>query len=93
MLLFLGRLTRYQGRGPGGAAAGGDDGLPGGDCRAAIAKAFDDADNFELKVDDVRISGTRATARVKAGHDEDQVETITLVREGNVWKISQLAGA
>jgi hypothetical protein len=67
--------------------------IPGGDCQKAVAKAFDDADNFDLTVDDVRISGTRATARVKAGRDEDQVETITLVREGTVWKISQLAGS
>src|SRR3954454_3373989 len=64
--------------------------IPGGDCRRAIDRAFDDADNFDLSVDDVRISGTTATARVKAGADEDQVENITLVREGNVWKISQL---
>jgi hypothetical protein len=66
---------------------------PGGDCTKAVEQAFEDADNYDLTVDDVRISGTRATARVKAGRDEDQVETITLVREGNVWKIAQLAGS
>ena len=67
--------------------------IPGGDCTKAIDQAFEDADNFELTVDDVRVSGTRATAKVKAGRDEDQVETVELVKQGDVWKITRLAGS
>jgi len=67
--------------------------IPGGDCEKTIKQAIDEADNYDLTVDSVRISGTSARARVKAGRDEDQVETIELRKEGDVWKITSLAGA
>ena len=67
--------------------------IPGGDCVRTISQAIDDADNYDLTVDSVRVSGTTARARVKAGRDEDQVETIELRKTGDVWKITRLAAA
>jgi hypothetical protein len=63
------------------------------DCRAKVDEALKDADTFELDVKSVRISGATARARVESGRDGDQVETIELVREGQDWRISRLAGA
>jgi outer membrane murein-binding lipoprotein Lpp len=62
------------------------------DCTRAVDEALKDADSYELDVTDVRITGTNARARVEAGRDGDQVETIELVRVGRDWKISRLAG-
>jgi hypothetical protein len=66
-------------------------------CERAIDQALEDADVYALKVTKIepaRITPqTReATATVEAGREEDQVEKITLVREGRAWKISRLAG-
>ena len=65
----------------------------GGDCTQAIQKALDQTDTFSLTVESVRVTGTTARARVETGVDEEKVETIELVREGNQWKISGLPGA
>jgi phosphopantetheine adenylyltransferase len=65
----------------------------GGDCTQAIDEALDQTDTFALTVEDVRVSGTRARARVETGLDEEKVETIELVREGDAWKIAGLPGA
>ena len=67
--------------------------IPGGDCVKTIEQAIEEADNYDLTVDSVRVSGTTARARVKAGRDEDQVETIELRKNGDVWKITRLAAA
>ena len=67
--------------------------ISGGDCVKTIEQAIDEADNYDLTVDSVRVSGTTARARVKAGRDEDQVETIELRKNGDVWKITRLAAA
>ena len=64
----------------------------GNGCARAVDQALKDADTYELDVKDVRITGTTARARVEAGREGDQVETIDLVREGRAWKISRLAG-
>jgi hypothetical protein len=63
-----------------------------GGCVRAIDQALKDADTYELEVTDVRITGANARARVEAGRDKDQVETIELVKVGRAWKISRLAG-
>ena len=65
----------------------------GGDCAEAVDKALDQTDTFSLTVEDVRVSGSTARARVETGVDEEQVETIELVREGDSWRISKLPGA
>ncbi len=65
----------------------------GGDCADTVAKALDRADTFTLTVESVRVTGSTARARVETGVDEEQVETIELVREGDAWRISALPGA
>ena len=67
------------------------------DCPKAVDEALKDADLYELEVTKVEpaqiTASTRtATATVESGRDGDQVEKITLVREGRAWKISALAG-
>jgi hypothetical protein len=67
-----------------------------GDCPKVVDEALKDADLYELEVTKVEpasiTAATRtATATVEAGRDGDQVEKITLVREGRAWKISRLA--
>jgi hypothetical protein len=67
------------------------------DCPKAVDEALKDADLYELEVTkieptDITPSTRTATATVESGRDGDQVEKITLVREGKGWKISQLAG-
>ena len=65
----------------------------GGDCVKAVDKALDQADTFTLTVEDVRITGTTARARVETGVDEEKVQTLELVKEGRDWKLSGLPGA
>ena len=62
----------------------------GGDCVKAVDKALDQADTFALTVESVEVKGNAATARVETGIDEEKVETIELVREGDAWKVSKL---
>jgi len=59
----------------------------GGDCRQEVGTAFDDADEFELTVQDVTIQGTTARARVEG---DGGTRTLTLVREGGRWRVSEL---
>jgi hypothetical protein len=57
-------------------------------CDSEVKKAFEDADAAQIEVDDVSISGDRATAEV---HSEDRKEDVTrtfeLVRENGDWRI------
>jgi hypothetical protein len=62
----------------------------GADCSRTIERAFDRADTFALSAEDVTVSGTRARARVSIGRDEDQQETVELVRESGGWRIATL---
>jgi hypothetical protein len=63
----------------------------GTNCRTAVSDALDDADNFKLDVDDVRIAGRTATARVTSGSgDQEKTDTLRLEREGRAWKIASL---
>ncbi len=59
----------------------------GGDCRQEVGTALDDTDAFELTVQDVTIQGATARARVEG---ENRTRTVTLVREGGRWRISEL---
>ena len=65
----------------------------GSDCEGRIQKALDQTDTFALTVESVRVSGTTARARVETGVDEEQIEVVELVREGDAWKLSGLPGA
>ena len=61
----------------------------GANCRAELGAALDDVDDFELEVRDVTVQGTRATARVEG---ENGALTLTLVREGGRWRVSEFGG-
>ena len=62
----------------------------GGTCEAAVDGALKDTDSFGLTVESVRITGTNATARVKADRGKNDVlRTINLVKEGPGWRISE----
>jgi hypothetical protein len=58
-----------------------------GNCRQEVAVALDDADGVELTVQDVTVQGNSARARVEG---ENGVRTLTLVREGGRWRVSEL---
>ena len=66
----------------------------GGDCEKRIQQALDQTDTFALTVESVRVTGDRARARVETGLDEEQIELMELVREGEgeaaAWKIAGL---
>ena len=60
-----------------------------GDCNRAVTEALDQADiTTALAVEDVRISGTRATARVAAGAEDKERMTLQLERVGRDWRIA-----
>ena len=64
-----------------------------GDCNRAVQQALDETDSSELTVEDVRVSGDRARARVKTGTREEQTETYELVRENRRWRFSDLGAS
>jgi hypothetical protein len=63
----------------------------GSSCEQEIEKAIEDADDFDLDVEDVTIEGDRATAKVK-GRDrgEERVREFEFVREGADWRATSL---
>ena len=63
----------------------------GANCEQELDKAIKDADDFELEVEDVTISGDSATAKVH-GQDqgEERVRDFEFVREGNDWRATSL---
>jgi hypothetical protein len=63
----------------------------GSSCEQELEKAIDDADDFDLEVESVEITGNTATARVK-GRDRgaDRVVTFEFEREGSSWRATSL---
>ena len=61
----------------------------GGDCESEMKAAIEDASDFDLKVQSVKVTGNTATAQVRQGKD-GQVATFTFVKEGGAWKASAL---
>jgi hypothetical protein len=63
----------------------------GNDCTAEMEKIAGDADDYQLEVTDVSISGTTATATVKArkGGKKNAETTFSLVREDGDWRLSE----
>jgi hypothetical protein len=60
-------------------------------CAEAVDEQLDDADVFELDVETISVSGTRATARVLSDFaGDEQPRTLTLVKEGEDWKVSAI---
>ena len=64
----------------------------GVDCADEMEKAIDDADDYDLNVQDVTISGSTATARVRRGNDGPTV-TMELTRENDQWRATSLSGS
>jgi ABC-type oligopeptide transport system substrate-binding subunit len=63
----------------------------GASCPVATKAAVKDADSVGMTVDQVRINGDRATARVTLDRgNKDRVVNMQLVREGGRWKIAEL---
>jgi hypothetical protein len=63
----------------------------GANCEQELDKAIQDADDFELEVEDVTITGDTATAKVR-GHDggEERVRDFEFVREDGGWRATSL---
>ncbi len=57
-------------------------------CVDEVKKAFEDADDARIEVDDVTITGDNATAVVHSDDREEEVQrTFELVREDGGWRI------
>jgi hypothetical protein len=66
----------------------------GASCEQELDKAIKDADDFDLEVEDVTISGNSATAKVR-GQDqgEERVRDFEFVREGREWRATSLGSS
>jgi hypothetical protein len=64
----------------------------GSDCQQEMRKAIDDADDFDLEVLDVTVTGTTATARVRRGED-GPTQTMQFTQERNEWRATALSGS
>jgi hypothetical protein len=63
----------------------------GSSCEVEIDKAIRDADDYNLEVQDVTISGDNATAKVKGKvGNADQVREFKFVREKAGWRATDL---
>ena len=56
-----------------------------------MKKAIEDADDYELDVSDVTVTGSTATATVKRG-DDGATQTMEFTREGSDWRATSLSG-
>ena len=67
----------------------------GSDCTSEMEKITSDADDFQLDVKDVSVSGNTATAQVttRRGKDKDATVTFSLVREDGEWRLNDLGAA
>ena len=64
----------------------------GSTCAKEMESAIDDADDFELQVRDVRITGNTATATVDRGPDGDAgTATFEFARVGDEWRATSLS--
>jgi hypothetical protein len=63
----------------------------GADCTDEMEKAIDDADDYDLNVQKVTVSGSTATATVKRG-DDGPTETMEFARENGRWRATSLSG-
>jgi hypothetical protein len=59
-------------------------------CTAEMDKAIEDADDFDLQVLDVNVTGNEATARVRRG-DDGPTTTFEFTREGGQWRATSLS--
>jgi copper chaperone CopZ len=58
-------------------------------CAAAVNAAIKDTDSIDMTVESVRVTGDRATARVKfETGKKDRRANVALVREGGRWRVA-----
>ena len=66
----------------------------GGSCTSVLSNQLKEIDNFDLSLassNAIVVNGTTATARVKTtSANKSRFDTLTLVKEGNRWKVSGL---
>jgi hypothetical protein len=64
----------------------------GTNCTTAVKEALEDTDSFDLKVEEVNLSGPSARVKVESGRagSGEKTDTLTLDRDGSTWKISSL---
>ena len=60
-------------------------------CADEMEKAIDDADDYDLEVQDVTVSGSTATAEVRRG-DDGPTETMEFTKENGQWRATSLSG-
>ena len=60
-------------------------------CADEMEKAIDDADDYDLDVQKVTVSGSTATAEVKRG-DDGPTETMEFTKENGQWRATSLSG-
>ena len=62
-------------------------------CPSEVEKAFDDADEMVIDVDDVTVQGERATAEVSSEQAGGRVtRTFEFVKEDDEWRIDSFGG-
>jgi hypothetical protein len=61
----------------------------GGDCESEMKAAIDDASDFDLQVQSVKVTGNSATALVRQGKD-GKTTTFSFVKENGGWRANQL---
>ena len=59
-------------------------------CADEMEKAIDDADDFDLQVQDVTVSGSTASAEVRRG-DDGPTETMEFTKENGQWRATSLS--
>jgi hypothetical protein len=64
----------------------------GTDCATEMKKAIEDANDFDLDVRKVTITGATATAEVKRGKD-GPTEKMQFARENGDWRATSLSGS
>jgi hypothetical protein len=61
-------------------------------CADEMKKAIEDADDYELDVQKVTISGSNATVSVRRG-DDGPTEAMEFTKESGQWRATSLSGA
>jgi hypothetical protein len=63
----------------------------GGTCETEMKSAIQDASDFDLRVNSVKVNGGTATAQVQQGA-HGKTATFSFVRENGTWRASALGG-
>ena len=61
----------------------------GGNCETELKRAIDDANDYDLQVTDIKVTGTTATATVRQGESKNAA-TFAFIKEKAGWRASAL---